>query len=491
MVGNKMASYHLTVKVGKRGTGGSHSDYIQREGSYKNYHSGEDLVHVEAANMPRWAKHEPSEFFRQADLQERKNGSVYREFEVAIPKELILGQRIEFIRDFVRVEIGDKHPVIWAIHNPSAAIAGGEQPHAHIMYSERTLDGTDRDPEQFFKRYNAKAPEKGGCQKSNLFSGGLKSDERRSAIVGLRERFADLQNEHLEKHGHDARVSHLSLSAQGIERLPEKHHGPVASRDHGRVILLHEFRSASFLSEFYQQRAASIDTTGSLTAALLERLDNERKRTAAFKRIGTNLTTADNHSRAAKSDFAGNGRAGEVLANAAADYQHHRAVGEITQAIVRQLGRACEEVARATQHLTAIAKEHDLASLCPISEKIVAGLPVQSAEDERKKLEVKYEALGVVRQFDHSRNAETIGLIVETTSLHIVTSLGRDHYAIHDRAAFQLIDYEGTATSEDRFAQGNRARFSYNKKPELRRVMIEELRPEWISKHGRNHGMRR
>ncbi|MHB1247846.1 MAG: MobA/MobL family protein [Polaromonas sp.] len=486
-----MASFHFMVKVGKRGCGCSHADYIQREGAYLNYRGGEDLVHVEAANMPTWAKHDSSEFFRQADLHERKNGSVYREFEIAIPREFTIEQRIEFVREFVRLEIGDKHPAIWAIHNPAAAIAGGEQPHAHIMFSERMLDCTERDPEQFFKRYNAKSPQKGGCQKSNAYSGGLKSDERRSAIVGLRERFANLQNEHLEKYGHDARVSHLSLSAQGIERVPEKHLGPVASRDPGRVILLNEHRSASFLSEFYQQRAASIDTTGSLTAALLERQDNERKRTAAFERIGTNLTTADNHSCATKSDFAGLERVGEIYANAAANYPHHRAVGEVTRAIVRQLGRACKEVARATQHLTAIAKARDLASLFPGFEKIVAALPAQAAEDERKQLEVKYAAHGVVRQFDHSRNAETIGLIVENTALHIVTSLGRDHYAIHERAAFQLIDYHGAATGEDRFSKGNLARFSYNKKPEMRSVMIEELRPEWISKHGPNHGMRR
>ena len=359
------------------------------------------------------------------------------------------------------------------------------------MFSERILDDIERDPEQFFKRYNAKAPEKGGCQKSNAFSGGLKSDERRSAIVDLRGRFADLQNEHLKQHGHDIRVSHLSLAAQGIERQPEKHLGPVASRDHGRIILLQEHRSASFLSEFYQQRAASIDTTGSLSAALLERQDNERKRAAAFKRIGTNLTTAANHNRAAKSDFAGLERVGEIYANAAANYQRHRAVGEVTQAIVRQLGRACEEVARATQHLLAISKEHGLASLLPISEKIITALPAQAAEDKRKQLEVKYAALGVIRQFDHSRDAETIGRIVEATSLHIVTSLGRDHYAIHDRAAFQLIDYDGAATGEDRFAEGNRARFSYNKNPALRRAIIEERRPERISNHDRSNGIRR
>ncbi|WP_407239847.1 hypothetical protein [Escherichia coli] len=68
------------------------------------------------------------------------------------------------MREFVRQEIGDRHAYQWALHVPTAA-DGGEQPHFHLMFSERQVDGIDRDPEQYFKRYNAKAPEKGGARK--------------------------------------------------------------------------------------------------------------------------------------------------------------------------------------------------------------------------------------------------------------------------------------------------------------------------------------
>ena len=486
-----MASYHLSVRVGKRGCGGSHADYVQREGAYKNYRDGEDLVHTESANLPSWAEHKPGEFFRQADLHERKNGSVYREFEIALPRELTAVQRIQFVREFVFQEIGNKHPVVWAIHNPSAAIEGGEQPHAHIMFCERTLDAIERGPEQFFKRYNSKAPLKGGCQKSNVFSGGLKSDERRTAIVGLRERFANLQNKHLKKHGHDTRVSHLSLAEQGVQRTPEKHLGPIASRDQKNIVLLYEYRIALQISDFHQRQTSTIDTTGSLSAALRERNEYERNRSAAFERIGKNLSAADNHSRQTESNFSSLGRSGEILTKAATDYRRNRAVREITQAIFRQLGRTCEEVTRATEHLAAIAKNRELTALFLSHHETSQVTPSISILDERKELEEKYSAQGVVQMFEHSGNAEAIGRIVEATNCHIITNLGRDHYAIHIREEFQCVDYDGSAIGEDRFAKGNLATFKYRENPEQRKAIIEELRPERSIKNDRDKGIGR
>jgi hypothetical protein len=47
--------------------------------------------------------------------------------------------------------------------NPGDAMEQGEQPHAQFKYSGRRMDGIERDPEQFFKRYNAKNPERGGA----------------------------------------------------------------------------------------------------------------------------------------------------------------------------------------------------------------------------------------------------------------------------------------------------------------------------------------
>ena len=42
---------------------------------------------------------------------------------------------------------------------------GGEF-HAHLIFSERTNDGIERSAAQWFKRYNAKEPEKGGARKT-------------------------------------------------------------------------------------------------------------------------------------------------------------------------------------------------------------------------------------------------------------------------------------------------------------------------------------
>jgi hypothetical protein len=47
----------------------------------------------------------------------------------------------------------------------ATASDGKEQPHVHLMFSDRQQDGIERGPEQFSKRYNAKNPERGGAQK--------------------------------------------------------------------------------------------------------------------------------------------------------------------------------------------------------------------------------------------------------------------------------------------------------------------------------------
>ena len=42
----------------------------------------------------------------------------------------------------------------------------GENPHAHLMFSERGNDGIARDAAQWFKRHNPTAPAQGGARKS-------------------------------------------------------------------------------------------------------------------------------------------------------------------------------------------------------------------------------------------------------------------------------------------------------------------------------------
>ena len=273
-----MASYHLTAKIGAKGKAASHAAYISREGKYSGRERYEDLEATGYGNMPKWAEHAPANFWIAADEYERANGSAYREIEVALPRELTPDERRGLVEDFVRRELGDQHVYQWAIHTPKAALEKGEQPHAHIMYSERRLDGIERDPDQFFKRYNAKNPEKGGAQKA---SGGKARGEMKQELLELRERWADVQNIHLQLNGHDVRVDHRSLKDQGLDREPEKHLGGVgvrslAPRD---VFALLEHRTAEGEKERAQRAVSSlIDLSGDLSSAIADRQAQERAR---------------------------------------------------------------------------------------------------------------------------------------------------------------------------------------------------------------------
>jgi hypothetical protein len=239
----QMATYHLTAKIGQKGKAQPHAAYIAREGKYSGSTRYEDLEATNYGNMPAWAEHNPTEFWKSADENERANGSTYRELEIALPRELTPKQRLELVQDFINQEIGEKHAYQFAIHTPKSALEKGEQPHAHIMYSERMRDGIERDPEQYFKRYNAKNPDKGGAKK---FSGGKSANELKVELLEQRERWGNLQNSHLEKHGHDSRVDHRSLKDQGItEREPEKHLGGAGVRNTTAKNNLLELRAAN------------------------------------------------------------------------------------------------------------------------------------------------------------------------------------------------------------------------------------------------------
>lgn len=216
-----MATYHLSVKFGGKGKALAHANYIMREDKFSRR---KDLEHTEHGNMPEWAKDEPAHFWQATDAFERANGSTYREIEIALPRELNEAQRLELVRDFVKQETGDQHAYSFAIHNPQASIDGGEQPHAHIMMSQRVDDGIERSPEQYFRRYNAKFPERGGARKDSGHN--LTPTEQKQALKDLRQRWENTHNSHMQRHGFEQGfIDNRSLKEQGIDRKPEQHFG--------------------------------------------------------------------------------------------------------------------------------------------------------------------------------------------------------------------------------------------------------------------------
>lgn len=209
-----MAVAVVKFKNGKKGMGTPHFDYIMRQGKYEPKKDDlERLVTTGSGNMPSWATDDPKFFWNMADELERENGRIYKEHIIALPRELNDTQLTDLARALIKEHIGDKHPYSFAIHAPLAT-DGKEQPHLHFMYSERTLDGIERGSDTFFKRYNSKHPERGGCKKANL---AMKKGEARQQAKELRYRIGDTINKHLELANRPERVD--MRSKRDIERL--------------------------------------------------------------------------------------------------------------------------------------------------------------------------------------------------------------------------------------------------------------------------------
>jgi len=213
-----MASIHHSIKSGKKGSARRHSIYIGREGSNS---TREDLIHIGYGNLPDWAQGNPGYFWRMADKHERANGAAYREHEIALPNELTKEQLIELAERLVRNLVGGK-PYQYAIHASEGSIGNIQNPHIHLMYSDRVPDGIDRAPDQMFSRFNAKAPETGGCRKD---SGGKAPLQLRQEVTATRKLAADTQNHMLAEYGYEGRVDHRSLRERGLERRAERHLG--------------------------------------------------------------------------------------------------------------------------------------------------------------------------------------------------------------------------------------------------------------------------
>lgn len=212
-----MAAPHCKVKSGSRNGGQSakaHFNYICRSGRYERG----DLVGVVHENYPTWAT-KPDDFWQAADLYERANGRLYTELEISLPRELTRQQQVKLIRDFVDQELGKDFPYTIAFHE-SKALDGKANPHVHMMFNERKLDGIERNERQYFKRGNSKHPEKGGTAKDRDWS-------RREKVRELRESWERAVNLALKRAGHHTVISMKSLSDQDIDRLPEPKLGAV------------------------------------------------------------------------------------------------------------------------------------------------------------------------------------------------------------------------------------------------------------------------
>ena len=229
--GSDMATYHLHAKTHSRGAGkgaGGHARYVLREGPYARkaverengavvervrVSRAEEVVFSESGRMLAWAP-SPVDYWDAADQYERVNGTVYREIEFGLPKELPAAENIALAQSFARhlSEVpGGATPYTLAIHRSE------RDPlllHCHLMLSDKVNDGLDRDPVLWFRRASnpGKDPARGGAPKTQA------RVSRDWLSETVRPAWAAMANAALERAGHRARIDHRSLDAQRIEQ---------------------------------------------------------------------------------------------------------------------------------------------------------------------------------------------------------------------------------------------------------------------------------
>ena len=248
-----MAVYHLKMSVGSRDGGQSaraKDAYIEREDRYAKQ-DPEECEHVEHGHMPAWAQDDPRTYWAASDDHERSNGRLYREVQFALPNELSPEARRDLARSFAEqlTEVKEgKLPYTLAFHKgESAKPDTPDNPHAHLMFSERAHDGIERSPEQWFKRHNPTSPEHGGAKKS-------RAAVPKEWLEQTRQAWAQQANQALEQAGREERIDGRSLAdardaayeagdrarAAELSREPNVHLDPLAVKKELRAAVAGE-----------------------------------------------------------------------------------------------------------------------------------------------------------------------------------------------------------------------------------------------------------
>ena len=277
------AIYHLSVRTGTRSKNQSAraaAAYIQREQEYaRGRAQAEELVYTESGHMPSWAEEEATVYWEAADQHERANGRLFKRVEFALPLALNEEERRELAVGFAHhLTDGENLPYTLALH------AGeGTNPHCHLLISERANDGRARSPELWFRRYNAAHPDQGGARKSTALHPKAWLEETRAA-------WAEQTNQALERAGHAVRIDHRSLEAQGSDRLPGLHVGPVAAAMEKRGIETVRGRAAAAIArenaELERDRAEIERARAVIQAREPERARTRRGWVAAKELLG-------------------------------------------------------------------------------------------------------------------------------------------------------------------------------------------------------------
>lgn len=213
-----MAIYNLRVEPDRGRSAVYRYEYTLRvnDFSWEKNSKYDDFLFGQNVNMPDFASEDPKLFWESCENYERANANTFRTIDFSLPTELSDEENIELAAKFAEELFGDKFVYSMAVHSKPSGVQSIQNIHCHIMFSERKLDGIERDSKEFFKRFNRKNPQLGGCEKTDEWT-------EYSKLYYIRQTWERIANEKLQEKGLE-KISCRSLYAQRLDSLLEENY---------------------------------------------------------------------------------------------------------------------------------------------------------------------------------------------------------------------------------------------------------------------------
>ena len=208
-----MAIFHLSVKTFSRSAGQNAVAAAAYRAGAKYVDQKTETVadytrkqHVDATFIvcPRDTFSDPETLWNAAEAAEkRKNSTVAREYEIALPRELPPDVQEKLARE-IAAHISEKYGIAsqGSIHRTAG------NPHLHLLTTTRVV-----------------TPDGFGAKTRIL-------DDRKTGsgeIVAIKAHWANMCNRELKLHNSPARVDHRSHAERGLDALPTVHEGTSAT----------------------------------------------------------------------------------------------------------------------------------------------------------------------------------------------------------------------------------------------------------------------
>ncbi|MGP4668604.1 Ti-type conjugative transfer relaxase TraA [Agrobacterium pusense] len=149
--------------------------------------------------------------------EKRRDARVAREFEIALPHELLPEGRLKAARAFAQ-DLANRYgaAVDFAIHSPSEH-GDIRNHHAHVLMTTREVGRTGLGEKTYLEHKNAR-----------LLANGMATTDMQ--LRDIRQAWEGIANRQLQREGLDVRIDHRSHIERGLELSPTEHMGVHASQ---------------------------------------------------------------------------------------------------------------------------------------------------------------------------------------------------------------------------------------------------------------------